>query len=795
MTQRHWIEPSAVTAPAALRTAVGGHPLVADILTRRGLADPAAAVAFLDWQRYVPAPPEDLPGVTPAADLLWQAIRQRKRLAVWGDFDVDGQTATTLLVDALRELGAQPLYVIPHRLNDGHGIKLPTLEKLLAQGVDLLLTCDTGVAEHEAIALARARGVQVIVTDHHDLPPDLPRVEALVEPKLLARAHPLRELPGVGVAFILMQALYSRAGRPGAEARLLDLVALGIVADVARQVGDTRYLLQRGLLQLRQSPRLGLQALMAQANLDPLRVDAETIGFQLGPRLNALGRLADATQAVELLTTTDATTARILAAQLEGLNNERKLLCDQVEAAAQEMLAREPSLLDGQVLVLLNPHWHPGVLGIVANRLAEQYRRPALLLTQAPDGLARGSARSVPGVDLGATIAANAHLIERFGGHAGAAGLTVRPERVPELRRALSNTIATMRTTPEDAYALALDAVLPLQDLSLPLVQELNRLAPFGEGNPPVTLATFEVTVKGHRLIGRNRRHRKLTIADAQGHMQDVVWWGGADADLPEGTLDVAYTLAQNEYRGDTTLQLVMRAVRLRRPAAVEVTAAPAAIPITDLRGLPDPLAEVRRLLNSGEPWQIWGEGHVALEGPVRDRRSLDAGRPLIIWSAPPGRAELERVLERVAPPQLALVNLATAEDRLELFLRNLLGMAKYAITRRGGELHVPAVAAGLGQRELAVRRGLAWLELFGRLQVVSWQTGDRVRLAPAMEAVEAVEAVKAVDRSLSTDGAAQETTRTIAQAELQALLAEAAAFRAFCRRAPIEAWMGERPG
>ena len=382
MTQRHWIEPSAVTAPAALRTAVGGHPLVADILTRRGLADPAAAVAFLDWQRYVPAPPEDLPGVTPAADLLWQAIQQRKRLAVWGDFDVDGQTATTLLVDALRELGAQPLYVIPHRLSDGHGIKLPTLEKLLAQGVDLLLTCDTGVAEHEAIALAQARGVQVIVTDHHDLPPDLPRVEALVEPKLLARAHPLRELPGVGVAFILMQALYSRAGRPGAEARLLDLVAMGIVADVARQVGDTRYLLQRGLLQLRQSPRLGLQALMAQANLDPLRVDAETIGFQLGPRLNALGRLADATQAVELLTTTDATTARILAAQLEGLNNERKLLCDQVEAAAQEMLAREPSLLDGQVLVLLNPHWHPGVLGIVANRLAEQYRRPALLLTQ-----------------------------------------------------------------------------------------------------------------------------------------------------------------------------------------------------------------------------------------------------------------------------------------------------------------------------------------------------------------------------------------------------------------------------
>ena len=269
MTQLHWIEPSTATAPAALAAAVGGHPLVADILARRGLTNPATAVAFLDWQRYVPAPPSDLPGVTAAADLLWQAIQQHRRLAVWGDFDVDGQTATTLLVDGLRDLGAQPHYVIPNRLTDGHGIKLPTLEKLLALGVDILLTCDTGVAEHEALALARARGVQVIVTDHHDLPPDLPRVEALVEPKLLARQHPLRELPGVGVAFVLMQALYSRAGRTGDEARLLDLVALGIVADVARQVGDTRYLLQHGLLQFRQSSLPGLHAVVIHAQHVP----------------------------------------------------------------------------------------------------------------------------------------------------------------------------------------------------------------------------------------------------------------------------------------------------------------------------------------------------------------------------------------------------------------------------------------------------------------------------------------------------------------------------------------------
>ena len=185
----------------------------------------------------------------------------------------------------------------------------------------------------------------------------------------------------------------------------------------------------------------------------------------------------------------------------------------------------------------------------------------------------------------------------------------------------------------------------------------------------------------------------------------------------------------------------------------------------------------------SDEKWQIWGEGHVAFEGPVRDRRSLDAGRSLIIWSAPPGRAELERVLERVAPLHIALVNVITAEDGLELFLRNLLGMAKFALTRRGGEMHVPAVAAGLGQRELTVRRGLTWLERFGRLQIQAWLTSDRVRLAPAVESA---------GRDASSSEARRETERTIAQAELHALLAEAAAFRAFCRRAPIEAWLGE---
>ncbi len=773
MSWSSWIEPGPTVVSDALRSAVGGHPLVAEILARRGYTSPEAAVAFLDHTRYVPAPPASLPGVTEAAALLGEALRQGQRIAVWGDFDVDGQTATSLLVDALRDLGGNPFYYIPHRISEGHGIKLPGLQTLLTAGIDVLLTCDTGVSEYEGLAAARAHGVRVIVTDHHDLPPELPLVDALVEPKLLPVDHPLRELPGVGVAFKLAQALYAATGRGADADRLLDLVALGIVADVARQVGDTRYLLQRGLQVLRSSPRAGLQALMIQAELDPRRVDAETIGFQLGPRLNALGRLANATQAVELLTTTDQTTARLLAAQLEGLNNERKLLCDQVEAAAQELLVQEPALLDSALLLLIQPNWHPGVLGIVANRLAEQYRRPAALLTITPEGLARGSMRSVPGVDLGAALAAHADLLVRYGGHAGAAGLTVEVERIPELRRVLSNTITATRTPDVDADALPIDAVVPLADLSLELAAQLNRLAPFGEGNPPVTLASFGVTVQSSRLIGRSRRHRKLGLVDATGAQCDAVWWGGADTELPDGVLAVAYTLGQNEYRGEVSVQLAVQAVRQQSPVAVTAEA-PSPITVIDLRAASDPMAEVRHLLASPDSWQVWAEGQVPPDIPTRTRHTIVAQVGLIIWSAPPGRHELTRAIQRAAPAQVALVNQVTASDQLDSFLRELLGMVKFALARRKGELHIPAMAAGLGQREVTVRRGLSWLEANGRVQVVSWVTGDRVLVA-------AGQAANHTPADL-----------VLAQAELQALLAEAAAFRAFCHRAPPESLLEE---
>ena len=330
---------------------------------------------------------------------------------------------------------------MPNRFVESHGIKVDQLRKKLDEAeangtpIHVLLSCDTGIAEGPAVGLAKDRGLTVVITDHHDLSAEFQglavgvdplwgvgakeagaqsvrRADAIVNPKFLPPGDPLRTLPGVGVAFKLVQQLYALAGRGGEEDELLDLVALGIVADVAEQVHDARYLLQRGLAKLRATRRAGLLALMNISRVDPAALSADSIGFQLGPRMNALGRLEDATVSVELLTTRDAIRAGQLAAKLERLNQERRLLTSQTTRAANEMIERDPSLLNFNALVLAHPNWHAGVVGIVASKLVEQFGKPTVLLLNPTGEMARGSARSVPGVDIGAAIAACGHLLK-----------------------------------------------------------------------------------------------------------------------------------------------------------------------------------------------------------------------------------------------------------------------------------------------------------------------------------------------------------------------------------------------
>lgn len=791
-------EPWVFKAPAvpspALVAAVGGHPWVAQLLAQRGVDTPEKAIPFLDPGQYQPAPPSALLGVDAAAALILAAVQQRQHLLVWGDFDVDGQTSTALLVTALRTLAGDDRvrFHVPNRFEENHGIRLHKLQEKQSEGpIDLLLTCDTGIAEAEAIGYARDQQIVVVVTDHHDLPaefqglvPDrlwgieaaeagsasVRRANAIVNPKFLPEGDPLRTLPGVGVAYKLVQRLFALAGHSGEEERLLDLVALGIVADVAEQVNDARYLLQRGLERLRTTTRVGLLALMQISQVDASQLTAESIGFQLGPRMNALGRLEDATVAVELLSTRDPIRAGQLANQLERLNQERRRLTSQIASSADTLIEHDPSLLEFNALVLAHPAWHAGVVGIVASRLVELYSKPVVLLRMPPGELARGSARSVQGVDIGAAIAACSHLLAAHGGHPGAAGLSLKPENIAAFRQELSRQVELHRD-PVTQPGLQIDLTVRLDELSLEVASQLARLAPFGQGNPLPRLATGGVVVVGDRRMGAEGTHRKLRIRQGEGPVLDLLWFGGGDAELPAGPLDLVYTLGVNQYRGERSLQLLYVA---HRPA-VTLPAAPVAqrppVALVDLRQSFEPAPAL--------PAQaIWYAEGTRLETAgagveYAPRFAVPAGRshPLVLWSIPPSPELMRWLLDNNDSGQVYLCARFTADDAPAVVLQQVAGMVKYALNRSAGQVDVKRMAARLGQTEGVVRTALLLLARSGKFCLIEWLDADLVLVGAAV-------AGPAGTEDLWT--------------EFDALLAEVRAYRRFVARARLSELGGD---
>ena len=752
-----WIEPSPVIVPDALRDFTGGHDLIAQTLVRRGLDTVAAAQAFLDPAYYRPASPYDLPDMDKAVERLRRAIKAGEPICVWGDFDVDGQTSTALLVGALRELGAEVSYHIPNRMSEGHGIQVAKLAEKIAAGARVILTCDTGIAAHEAVDYAQSRGVDVVITDHHQLPETLPDAYARVNPQRLAAGHPLRTLPGVGTAYKLVEALVD--GRD--TTRFLDLVALGIVADVATISGDTRYLLQQGLQVLRETARPGLQEMLRLAELKPAELSEQHIGFVLGPRLNALGRLADANPAVELLTSHDPEVVRVLAVQLEGLNNERKLQSSQVYGGAKAQIEKDPSLLDYGVLVLSHADWPGGVVGIVASRLVEEYNRPVILLHVSDDGVARGSARSVAGCDITAAIGAQRDLLLGYGGHTMAAGMSLPADKIADFRRGLSRTVGRTLGTVAATPTLAIDGYLDLGDLSLGLVQDVERLAPFGPGNTPLTLATRNLRLQASSTIGRRREHLSLTVEDENGQTHKVMWWQASEDDLPRGRFDLAYTVRASDYKGKSEVLVEWVDFRPVAEADAVLDWQAAEIAVADYRLVSDPAYLLREIIQEEPGIQVWREVLKTPDGQTR--QELRPAGSLVVWTVPPGAAEWRAVLEYVQPTTLYLFALDADVDSFERFITRLSGLVKHVLKAKDGVIDRGEMAAAMGHRAVTVQAGLDWLAAKGVLQPVV-QAGERLQLRAG--------------------GSVDENALRLAEAQLTGLLAETRAYRAYWREA-----------
>jgi single-stranded-DNA-specific exonuclease len=504
-------------------------------------------------------------GMREAVARLLKAIQDGERILVYGDYDVDGTTGTAVLLRALNMVGAKTGFHVPHRFTEGYGIQQAALEKAVNEGYTLAISVDCGIRAYEPLYWARDNGLDVIITDHHL--PDEEKAEALpayavLNPNQTNCTYPDKNLAGVGVAFKLVSALFRELGREAQINAFLKVVAIGTVADVAKLTGENRAIVALGLKDLPKATNPGLRALMEVAGCDTATMTAYDIGFRLGPRINAAGRMDAARAVVDLLGTRDLEEARRLAAHLDTRNRERKEVQQQiVNLAISELEHDSSSTGTPYVAVIAGDGWHRGVIGIAASKIAEQINRPCVVLSIEGD-LAHGSGRSIEPYHLLNGLTACADLFDKFGGHSHAAGITIKPERIADLRQRLNAHAAACLTAEDLVPCVQIDAELPTHEISFEFIAELQKLEPFGAGNSrPVFLARNLCIVSEPRLIGE--RHVKFAVAGPKKRPLETIWWNSADSigQLRNG-MDLAYTIETSNWTGETFLQLSVQDVR-----------------------------------------------------------------------------------------------------------------------------------------------------------------------------------------------------------------------------------------
>jgi single-stranded-DNA-specific exonuclease len=545
---------------AGLRRELGVSAALAQVLVRRGLGEAQAARAFLDAEEE--HPPSAFAGIgEPVAEILAH-VQAGARITVHGDYDVDGICSAAILIRALRSLGADVDSYLPDRSADGYGLAAGTVRRLAARGTRLLVTVDCAITAVEEVALARELGISVVVTDHHAPRADgeLPRAP-LVHPVL--SGYPCPQLCATAVSYKLAQALFAATGRdPNELEPELELVALATVADVVSLTGENRTLVRRGLRALAATRRPGLRALMSVARVAPARLDERALGFALAPRLNAAGRLYRADAGLELLLTDDPVRAQQVAEELDRANLERRELELRIRYEAEAQVAQ---LGERAAYVLAGEGWHPGVVGIVASRLAERHHRPVVLIAlDGPGG--KGSARSIPGFDLlGALTACSSHLL-RYGGHRAAAGLEIERAGVPALAKAIGE-YAGRALSAEDLVPLErVDAVVGCEELSMELAEELQRMAPFGHGNPGVSLLLADARLRDGRPMGEGK-HVRFTVESDRARARAVAFRTGGKLPVQEGAaVEATFKLEINEWNGVCEPRLVLRHARPAEP-------------------------------------------------------------------------------------------------------------------------------------------------------------------------------------------------------------------------------------
>ncbi len=556
---------------ARLERAAGIAPIVAQLLLRRGIDHPDAARMFLDARLSQLRPPEQLPGVAAAVEVIIPHIQSGSPIVVHGDYDADGMTATAILVECLRQLGATVDSFVPNRMEEGYGIHVDTLARLSERGTRLVISVDCGIASLEAARKARQLGIELVVTDHHTMADSLPDAAAVVHPRLPGCDYPFDGLCGAGVAFKLAWALCKAVEgtervSPGLRDFLMQavgLAALGTVADVVPLVDENRILVKQGVLSLQRHAPPGLRHLMSITGVDrKSSLSSEDLAFMIAPRLNAAGRLGQAALGVELLTTRSPERAAALAQYLHELNQSRDKLERRIYLAAKKQAEQQFDPVADPALVLAGTDWHAGVIGIVAGRLAEKYHRPVILISLDPKGdkPGVGSCRSPSGLHLHTALSACAEHLRGYGGHAAAAGLQIDPDQVDTFRAVFCEFVEQSVSESDRIAQIEIDAEAAFAQLTLPIVQQIEQLAPFGTGNPrPILCASHVTLTEPPKRIGRGDRHLSLRVDQLGTRLRAVAFGQGEWAEplgRVTGPIDLAFRPVINEFAGRRSVEL-----------------------------------------------------------------------------------------------------------------------------------------------------------------------------------------------------------------------------------------------
>ncbi|PWG00697.1 single-stranded-DNA-specific exonuclease RecJ [Levilactobacillus bambusae] len=543
-------------AAKQLGTQLDINPVIAQILIHRGYTTVDEASAFLNPGPEQLHDPMLMHDMQRGVERIEKAISEGNQITVYGDYDADGVTSTAILVEALEQMGAQVNYYVPNRFTDGYGPNSRVFEELIQAGTELIVTVDNGVAGNEAISVANEHGVDVVVTDHHEMPETLPDAYAIIHPRHPEGSYPFGDLSGAGVAFKVATALLDEIPQ-----EMLDLAAIGTVGDLVSLTRENRVLVSFGLKLLAQDERPGLIALMKNAGVDAHQITEQTIGFTIAPRLNALGRMKDAKPAVELLTTLDPDQAQELADQTEKTNQERQGLVNKISDEALQ-IANDEEHVHRQALVIAGHHWHEGVLGIVASHVVEATGKPTLILNLGDDGRAKGSGRSVPAFNLFAALDPHRDLMVAFGGHHMAVGLTVMADQLDELAQALDAAADEQDLKASGKQSLTVAAEISVSTATMEVYQAVQRLAPFGPANPEPLFEFSDASLQNVKAIGSTGSHLKFELTEGQQRLSAIDFGAGQLAsDLTANSDDaqIVGALGTNTWKGKTSLQLMVK--------------------------------------------------------------------------------------------------------------------------------------------------------------------------------------------------------------------------------------------